>query len=77
MDRHEDLTGRRFGRVVCVGFAGSDERGMARWLVRCDCGMEFVAYRINLLRGATRSCGCMKKELLTIRNHGRKTRICV
>ena len=73
--KYQDLTGRRFGRLVCQSFAGSDENGMARWNVRCDCGTAFVVYRINLLSGGTKSCGCWKKEQLTIRNYGRKTRI--
>lgn len=59
------MTGRRFGRLTCTGFAGSDDNGMARWHVHCDCGTDFVAYRINLIRGATRSCGCSRRKTTT------------
>lgn len=65
MSRYDDLTGRRFGRLVCLSFEGSDERGMARWKVRCDCGFEFVAWRVNLIQGRTMSCGCYKSERIT------------
>jgi hypothetical protein len=33
-----DMLGQRFGRLTVVGQAGSDKRGAARWICRCDCG---------------------------------------
>ena len=72
MPRHEDLTGRRFGLLTCLSFAGADENGMARWHVRCDCGTKFVTWRVNLLSGATRSCGCLRSALTAQRNSSRK-----
>lgn len=54
----EDLTGRRFGSLVCV----SAERagGGRRWLCRCDCGAEFWRLASVLLRGeriySTQAC---------------------
>lgn len=32
-----------------------------RYRCLCDCGAEVIAQRPNLLRGATKSCGCWKK----------------
>lgn len=70
--RHEEMTGRRFGRLTCIRFDGSNEDGMAKWVVRCDCGTEFTAYRANLVNGSTKSCGCLKRELLIQYNKNRK-----
>ena len=70
--RHEDMTGRRFGRLVCLSFQGSDDNGLAMWKVRCDCGREFMAYRVNMIQGRTTSCGCWKSEKLIIRNRNGK-----
>jgi len=67
------MTGRRFGRLVCIAFAEKDDNGLARWLVRCDCGTTFTAYRNNLVSGATRSCGCIKREKMIAYNKSRKT----
>lgn len=56
-----DLTGRRFSRLSVLSFAGRNENGNAMWLVRCDCGAEFVGLGSNIKRGMTRSCGCLRR----------------
>ncbi len=56
-----DLTDRRFGRLVVVGYAG--RRGHNhRWAVSCDCGSRIYALGSNLSRGNTQSCGCLHSE---------------
>jgi len=60
----EDLTGRRFGRLVVIDFVGKNEDGLTIWRCRCDCGKEVVAYRANLVRGFTKSCGCLRRDSL-------------
>jgi hypothetical protein len=35
---------------------------------RCDCGVEKVVNRTNLVRGASRSCGCLRDERTAIRS---------
>lgn len=64
----QDLTGQRFGRLVVVSWAGRKARS-ARWLVRCDCGVEKVVYATNLKAGQTRSCGCLSREVSTKRTY--------
>lgn len=66
-----DLSGRRFGRLTVVSFAGRRHVGGQSkriWLCRCDCGNQ-----INLPAGAltannTRSCGCLMRDTVTV--HG-------
>jgi hypothetical protein len=60
----EDLTGRRFGRLVVVGLAGVDRWGKPRFTVRCDCPAATVkvVLRNSLTSGRTQSCGCFQKE---------------
>ena len=58
------LEGRRFGRLTVLERAGTDKHRHALWRVRCDCGVEFTASGTNLLRGKTRSCGCIRVERL-------------
>lgn len=52
--RITDHAGRRFGKLTAFAYMG--ER---RWIVACDCGGFSSAFTSNLLRGSTRSCGCM------------------
>lgn len=35
----EDLTGVRFGKMVCVGLAPVNGGQVASWVARCDCGV--------------------------------------
>lgn len=67
----EDLTGRRFGRWVVLGFSHTD-KSKHYWMCKCDCGIEKPVNGYNLVRGATKSCGCYKLELFInmITNHG-------
>jgi len=54
---HIDITGKRFGRLVCV-----EKTGRSKWLLRCDCGNEVVLNYSRLLYGQS-SCGCLRKEV--------------
>lgn len=56
--------GERYGRLVLVQQVGRELCGNARWLVRCDCGTEFEVAGNNLRNGHTRSCGCLRIEML-------------
>lgn len=63
MTRRIDMTGRRFGRVTVLEFAGVTEQSRnARWKCRCDCGTVFVTTGDALRRGSCRSCGCLRSE---------------
>lgn len=62
--RFQDLTGRRFGRLVVLGWAGYSKQNAA-WVCRCDCGGEKIAGGGNLVGGRTQSCGCLFRENLS------------
>lgn len=57
----------RFGRLTVLGRDGRDA------LVRCTCGTEKRVQYCNLVTGATRSCGCLHREVHRERltTHGR------
>lgn len=44
------------------------KHGNACWLCRCSCGNVVIVKSQRLLRGETKSCGCLKLELLTQRH---------
>ncbi len=66
-----DLTGKRFERLVVI------KRDMTKrttsWLCKCDCGNKVIVGSSDLKRSHTKSCGCLRRELLKIRNrkHGK------
>lgn len=67
-----DLTGKRFGRLVVMKRSGS-KNGNAAWECLCDCGKSSVVKSNNLTSGTTQRCGCLERELRVERmtTHGR------
>lgn len=64
----KDLTGERFGRLIAFEFSHWNEtptgRKLQMWKCRCDCGNMIVTMKWSLLSGKTKSCGCLRKELM-------------
>ena len=64
-----DLTGQKFGKLIAI--EKTDRKSSSRsivWKCKCDCGKETFVSSSSLRSGNTQSCGCLKKELVTI--HG-------
>lgn len=51
-----DFVGKKFGKLLVLGTAYKKPK---HYNVKCDCGIEKIIYKSNLLR--TFSCGCVKK----------------
>lgn len=64
-----DLTGRKYGRLTVLGYAGKRGR-MIMWSCRCDCGRTGVYAGNNLVHGFTRSCGCLRRRKKGYRHAG-------
>lgn len=63
--QHEDLAGRRFGRLTVLYTTGEkNEKSSLLWHCRCDCGTELDVSEGGLLYGNCKSCGCLKKRSL-------------
>lgn len=74
----DDLTGKRFGRLVVISKSDKNNGGKTYWNCVCDCGNKCVVYANKLKSGETKSCGCIRKERLRnmTKTHGqRQTRI--
>ena len=61
--QHEDLTGRRFGKLVVQKEVGHNKYGYIQWLCLCDCGNTVIASTNVLKRGARKTCGCYYPKL--------------
>ena len=62
MTRRIDLTGARFGKLVALRPSGMDSTGKTVWECACDCGANTKATSLNLKKGNTKSCGCLKRR---------------
>jgi hypothetical protein len=61
----QDLTGKRFGRLVVKGLMPGKRR-RAHWSCLCDCGAETSPAGSKLLHGYTKSCGCGTHQYVPI-----------
>lgn len=67
MSKKNDLTGKRFGRLVVLRDSGKRGKdGTILWHCKCDCGNTTNARKGNLIAGTTKSCGCLKKEVISM-----------
>ena len=68
----QDLTGQRFGRLVCTQRLPVIQGQRAKWKCQCDCGNTTAVGVSHLRKGCSRSCGCLQREELSARQrkHG-------
>lgn len=63
-NKREDLTGKVFGRLTVIEYAGLDEsKKRALWKCKCECGEVIITRKDGLKTGAVKSCGCLNKEI--------------
>lgn len=63
-----DLTGQRFTRLVVIERVAPDVlHTHTRYRVRCDCGQERIVGPWSLKSGNSRSCGCLRRELASVK----------
>lgn len=59
----KDLTGQVFGRLTVLRRASKDEVGDRSsgtyWLCQCACGNKTVVLSSSIVRGKSKSCGCL------------------
>jgi len=72
MPAFSDLTGKQFGRLTVTRRAENKGR-RAQWLCECICGKKITVASEVLISGHTRSCGCLKIELVAERGRSSRT----
>jgi hypothetical protein len=58
-----DLAGERFARLTVVMMV-SRKQNDSYWLCECRCGALATVRANNLKTGNTKSCGCLRREML-------------
>jgi hypothetical protein len=67
----KNLEGKVFGRLTVQSVsAARDNTGSIMWNCLCECGNTTLVCSPSLLRGNTKSCGCLNKERFHNRKHG-------
>lgn len=61
MPKKIDLTGVRFGRLTVIR-KDNYTNWHTYWVCQCDCGNQVSVSSQSLRKGATRSCGCLRRE---------------
>ena len=61
----KDMTGQRFGRLTVIRRAGLSQHREATWFCLCDCGNERIISGSSLRKGFSRSCGCLRDEIVS------------
>lgn len=65
------LIGQRFGRLTVLNRDLSKPIGRGNesyWNCKCDCGNQVSIIKKSLISGKTKSCGCLRKDLLREKN---------
>lgn len=66
--RIKNLVGKKFGRLTVVEISGRTNRQQVTWRCLCECGNYTVVSNTGLQSGNTKSCGCLKHDILIRRN---------
>lgn len=70
---YKDLTGQKFGKLTVLKYSHSKNH-RSYWLCQCECGNTTIVSASELRTENTKSCGCLRVELLLKRSitHGGK-----
>ena len=73
MGKRLELINRKFGRLKVLKFSHVKEKN-SYWHVKCVCGNEKIIMGGSLIKGASKSCGCLSKQLTSKRSktHGKR-----
>lgn len=64
----KNLIGKKFGRLKVISLCKKKNNTLLVYNCICDCGTELRIKGAFLMSGNTKSCGCLRKDLLT--THG-------
>jgi len=74
MGNTKDLTGMQFTRLLVLRKVDKPSHVTSRgsyWLCQCDCGQQKVIIYSALVKGNSKSCGCLRKDAPNAhRTHG-------
>jgi hypothetical protein len=64
MPKFIDISGNRYGRLIVKSRDHDHPSKNTMWHCVCDCGKEKTINGYSLVRGSTKSCGCIQREIM-------------
>jgi hypothetical protein len=65
--KKQNLSNLKFGRLTVVSegktIISKTNKKYTTWICVCECGKKILAKTIDLTRGGTKSCGCLREHL--------------
>lgn len=58
----------RYNHLVTISQRFDSDKKVSFWLCKCDCGSVKEYCQSNIIKGTTRSCGCMREEAIKAHN---------
>jgi len=65
----KDIKGIKFGRLTAMSPIKRRYNRRTIWRCSCDCGKICLIKSADLIKGGTKSCGCLKKEMFDVGIH--------
>lgn len=65
----KEIIGNRYGRLTVMLDCGQNKAKQFKYIVVCDCGESKVVVGNSLVIGATKSCGCIRREATIAKNY--------
>jgi hypothetical protein len=62
----KELTGKTFGQLQVLRYAGTNTKSRASWLCLCACGTECIVEGWRLNSSHTQSCGCTARRRIDL-----------
>ena len=62
-----NLAGKQFGKLTVSEYSGEGSNKNSKWKCKCACGKEVVVLGYRLKNGGTKSCGCLRDDVMTPR----------
>lgn len=58
-----DLTNKKFNRLLVLSYSHTNDNGVSFWYCLCDCGNTKLIGSAFIKGGYIKSCGCLQKEI--------------
>lgn len=59
----DDFLNKEFGYLLIKKYAGLNSKRLSTWECQCKCGAICIVSHNRLLKGETKSCGCLRREM--------------
>jgi hypothetical protein len=68
MPRKINIIGKKFNRLTVLKKVDAGKY-QYKYLCQCDCGNKKIIQSTSIVQGTTKSCGCIKTEMLVKKNY--------